>query len=116
MKNFGGIMKAQMTRLGIKQEKLAKELNIARTTVTAYCNNKRQPDLDTLTKICHILQINLTWLMDIPDIDNSDMFIRDDFEVRVNKACRRITQNNQQKFLEGVEYLADLLKEHESES
>ena len=46
MITFGGIMKLQMEKMGIKQEVLAKDLNIARTTVTSYCNDKRQPDFD----------------------------------------------------------------------
>ena len=39
MITFGGIMKLQMEKLNIKQEVLARELNIARTTVTSYCND-----------------------------------------------------------------------------
>lgn len=114
MKNFGGIMKAQMKRLGIKQEVLAKELNICRTTVTAYCNDKRQPDLETISKICNLLEINLSWLLQIPDLDNSTMFIKNDFELRVNEACRQVPKEDQMRFIEGVEYLVRIMNKHKS--
>lgn len=109
MKNFGGVMKQQMFKKGIKQEVLAHQLNIARTTVTAYCNNKRQPDLETLANICNLLEINIGWLLGLPDFDNSDMYLHDDYEVKVNQACRRVAKHKRQKFLEGVSYLADIL-------
>lgn len=114
MKNFGGIMKAQMKRLGIKQEVLAKELNIGRTTVTAYCNDKRQPDLETISKICNLLEINLSWLLQIPDLDNSIMFIKNDFELRVNEACRQVSKEDQMRFIEGVEYLVRIMNKRKS--
>lgn len=105
MKNFGGIMKQQMLKKGIKQEVLAHQLNIARTTVTAYCNNKRQPDLETLSRICNLLEINLAWLFEQPNFDNSDMYLHDDFEVKVNHTCRKVSHHKRQRFLEGVNFL-----------
>lgn len=111
MKNFGGIMKMQLHRKGIKQEVLAKELNIARTTVTAYCSNQRQPDLETLAKICNRLDINLAWVMDIEDFDNSAMYLHDDFEVKVNDTCRKVSKSNRRRFLDGLEYLAEILSD-----
>lgn len=108
MKNFTGIMKAQMERLGIKHEVLAKELNIARTTVTAYCNGNRQPDIETMAKICQILHIDLSWVLDIPDLEENELILKDEFEVKVNEISRKVPKEYHQKFLEGVNYLVDV--------
>lgn len=112
MDNFGGIMKVQMARLQIKQEMLAKELNIARTTVSAYCNNKRQPDIETLAKICKYLQINLSKILDIPDFQ-TDYYIHNDFEWKVNQICRKVDVRYQTKFLQAVEFLGILMQKEE---
>ncbi|MCI8851425.1 MAG: helix-turn-helix transcriptional regulator [Erysipelotrichaceae bacterium] len=111
MITFGGIMKLQMEKMGIKQEVLAKDLNIARTTVTSYCNDKRQPDFDTMIKICHKLKINLSQVLDLSKYNNEDMILHNDFEYKVNKVARTVKKENYAKFLKGVEYLADLLKD-----
>lgn len=116
MKNFGGIMKMQLHRKGIKQEVLAKELNIARTTVTAYCSNQRQPDLETLSKICNRLEIDLNWVMGLTDYDTNAMYLHNDFELKVNAACRRVHKEKHKKFLDGVEYLAEIFSEEEDNS
>lgn len=112
MITFGGIMKLQMEKLGIKQAALAKELSIARTTVTAYCNDKRQPDFDMMKKICHRLNINLPQVMALSQYDNEDMILHDDYEYKVNQAARKIKKEEQQRFLKAVSFLSDMLKEH----
>lgn len=110
MITFGGIMKLQMEKLDIKQEVLARELNIARTTVTSYCNDKRQPDFDMMVKICRRLNINLSQVLELSKYDNEDMILHNDFEYKVNQATRKVKKENQAKFLKGVEFLADILK------
>lgn len=111
MITFGGIMKLQMQKLDIKQEVLARELNIARTTVTCYCNDIRQPDFDTMIKICRRLKINLSQVLELSRFHNEDMILHNEFEYKVNQATRMVKKENQAKFLKGVMFLADLLKE-----
>lgn len=110
MITFGGIMKIQMNRLQIKQETLAKELNIARTTVTSYCNDKRQPDFMMMIQICHYLQINLSQILDLAHYEHEDCILHDEFEWNVNEIARQVKKEHHQKFLEGVRYLGELLK------
>ncbi len=111
MITFGGIMKLQMEKMNVKQEVLARELNIARTTVTSYCNDKRQPDFDTMIKICRCLQINLSQVLGLCRYNNEDIILHDDFEYKVNQAARSVKKENQAKFLKGAVFLAELLKD-----
>ena len=113
MITFGGLMKLQMKKLGIKQEVLAKELNIARTTVTSYCNDNRQPDLVMTINICRCLKINLSQVLELSKFENDDLILHNDFEYKVNQAARSIKKENQAKFLKGVKYLAEILKDDE---
>lgn len=111
MLTFGGMMKIQLEKLGIKQETLAKELNIARTTVTSYCNDKRQPDFMMQAKICHYLQINLSKVLGLSEYENEDLILHNDFEYKVNQYARKVSKENQSKFIEAAQYLSELLKE-----
>lgn len=111
MLTFGGIMKIQMEKLGIKQETLAKDLNIARTTVTSYCNDKRQPDFVMQAKICQYLNINLSKVLGLLQYENEDLILHDEYEYRVNQYARKIKKENQAKFIEALQFLANLMKD-----
>lgn len=115
MITFGGIMKLQMEKLNIKQEALARELNIARTTVTSYCNDKRQPDFEMMTKICGCLKINLSQVLALTQYDNEDLILHDDYEYKVNIAARKIKKEEQAKFLRAVVFLSELLEDKPDE-
>ena len=43
----------------ISQEKLAKELNVSRSTVAMWENNSNEPDINTLVKIANLFKISL---------------------------------------------------------
>ncbi len=111
MITFGGIMKLQMEKLNIKQEVLARELNIARTTVTSYCNDKRQPDFEMMTKICYCLKINLSQVLSLAHYNNDDFILHDDYEYKVNQAARKIKKSEQTRFLRAVMFLSELMEE-----
>ena len=64
-----------------------------------------------LIKICHKLKINLSQVLDLSKYNNEDMILHNDFEYKVNKVARTVKKENYAKFLKGVEYLADLLKD-----
>lgn len=107
MIDFGGIMKVRMYHLGIKHEVLAKQLNIARSTVTAYCNNTRQPDLDTIAKICKILEIDFNWFIHIDEQDHSAMIVRDDVEMRLLELYRICPKHKRTKVMNAVTFLIE---------
>lgn len=47
----------------IKQSDLAKAINMANNTVSNYINDKRTPDLETLTKIANFLNVSADFLL-----------------------------------------------------
>ena len=50
----------RMTELNIGKTELAKQLNISRTTLWRYLENKKDIPLETFLKICEVLEIKLT--------------------------------------------------------
>jgi putative transcriptional regulator len=54
----------QLKLKGCKQKWLAEQLGMTPTMISSYVKNKTQPKLETLIKISHILNIELTQLID----------------------------------------------------
>ena len=52
---------ARMTELNIGKTELAKQLNISRTTLWRYLENKKDIPLETFLKIFEVLEIKLTF-------------------------------------------------------
>ena len=51
---------ARMTERNIGKTELAKQLNISRTTLWRYLENKKDIPLETFLKICEILELEIT--------------------------------------------------------
>lgn len=87
------------------QEKIANELNIARTTYRNYENGSREPSIDLLIKIADYFDVSLDFLCgrprpyDIPSVATEDQ----------KQAVNLILQLNAVNTLKAVSYCAGLL-------
>ena len=59
-------LKEILIKTNTKQSELCKALNINKTTLSNYVNNKTQPDDDTLLKIADYLNVTLDYLFGRP--------------------------------------------------
>ena len=50
----------RMTERNIGKTELAKQLNISRTTLWRYLENKKDIPLETFLKICEVLELEIT--------------------------------------------------------
>lgn len=55
-------LKEIMINQEIRQNKLAKDLNISTTSLNNYCNNKTEPDIATLIKFADYFNVSLDYL------------------------------------------------------
>ncbi len=60
---FGSRLKALRVKSGFTQAQLADKLNISPSTVGMYEQGRREPDNDTLTKICRELKVSVDYLL-----------------------------------------------------
>ena len=51
----------RMTESNIGKTELAKQLNISRTTLWRYLENKKDIPLETFLKICEVLELEITF-------------------------------------------------------
>ncbi len=69
MQNFGKIIfkiDQVLEEKNISKNKLEKEANLQRTQLNSYCNNKvKRIDLDTIAKICYVLDCKVEDIMDL---------------------------------------------------
>ena len=58
-----------LAELNVKNKWLADKLNKNQSTISLWCNNERQPSLETLTEIASVLNIDVRELIAIPKKD-----------------------------------------------
>jgi len=58
-------LKLQMWKSGIRQNRLARELNLDETVLSKIINGYRQPSSQLKTRIAQYLRIDETWLFEV---------------------------------------------------
>lgn len=61
---FGDILRSLLENRDITQKQLAKELNIAPTTLGNYFRNDREPDFETLKILAKYFNVSTDYLLD----------------------------------------------------
>ena len=62
MKIFGERLREIRTEKHLKQSDLAEKLNVSGNTVHSWETNKQEPSMETLLKLCEILEVSLDYL------------------------------------------------------
>ena len=66
---FNEKLKFLREKKGYTQEEIAHKLNISRQSISKYENGINEPDIETIKKLCNILDCSLNELLD----DNHDL-------------------------------------------
>jgi len=61
MNKIGDVLKEK----GLKQKWLAEQLGMSTVTISTFVNNRRQPKTKDLVRMCDILNVDLTQLIEI---------------------------------------------------
>ena len=67
---FGNRLKELRIKSGLTQAQLADKLNISASTIGMYEQGRREPDNDTLTKLCIELNTSVDYLLGIKEYKN----------------------------------------------
>lgn len=59
MKNIGEVIQNNLEMKNMTQSELGKKLGLSQKAISKYVTGKSQPSLDTLEKICAVLEINI---------------------------------------------------------
>lgn len=64
--SFGDNLRTLIEERNMTQKDLAKQLNIAPSTVGSYVQNTREPDFSTLKRIADFFDVSIDYLLDHP--------------------------------------------------
>ena len=64
--SFGENLRTLIEEREITQKELARQLNIAPSTVGSYVQNTREPDFSTLKQIAQYFDVSIDYLLDYP--------------------------------------------------
>lgn len=99
MLKIGGILKAKMHEKDIRQKELADMMELDQRTISNYCNDINFPNLDTLSRLCNILEIDINDILEIHAKGNSDILIQSDLEMKLLEDFRKLSKEKQEEFL-----------------
>ena len=68
--NFGDQLKKIRQKKGITQEELAKRINISRSNIANYENNKNMPSIDILKKLSSVFEVSADYLLGNTTMEN----------------------------------------------
>lgn len=111
MLKIGGTLKAHLTMQNMSQKELAKKLSLNQRTISNYCNDISFPDLDTLSKICRTLHIDLNKVLEIYDSNEQELYIQNDKEMKLIYAFRKVSKNKGKDFMDSMVKLASLCED-----
>ena len=109
MVKIGNAIRAGLEHKNLTQKQLGELLNVNQRTISSYCNDISFPDLDTLSKLCNILSIDLNDLLLIQQEGNRELMIQNEKEMRMIKAFRQLPEQKKKDFCDSIILLASIV-------
>lgn len=89
---IGNRIKILREELGLKQEELAKKLNISPSSIGMYETNKREPNNEITIKLADFFGVSTDYLLGKSDIRKSDAEIKKEFDFAYHKDAEGLTE------------------------
>lgn len=109
MLKIGGIIKASLENKNLTQKELGNILNVNQRTISSYCNDISYPDLDTLQRLCKVLDIDLCALLELQSAGKEKLIVQDDKEMRILNAFRQLPDHKRKDFCDSMILLASIV-------
>lgn len=98
MRDIGKTIQLHLDEMDMTQAQLGERVGASQQTISLIVNNRRIPSLDTLVKICNILKIDISTLLEIDSNDNSSYIISDINEKEIIECYRSLNKDEQKMF------------------
>lgn len=104
MANFSDRLRTARTQLGLTQEQLAAEMEVTKSAVSAWERGAEKPGFRLLPRLSKVLGISLDVLIcgseELPPADKHVIPTRNEDEVKLLKAFRRLSESRQKGLLD----------------
>jgi transcriptional regulator with XRE-family HTH domain len=89
---IGNRIKLLREELGLKQDELAKALNISPSSIGMYETNKREPNNEITIKLADFFGVSTDYLLGKSDIRKTDAEIKQEFDFAYHKDAEGLTE------------------------
>lgn len=99
--NFGNILSIALKNKNVSVPVLANELHVVDRTVYRWIENKNEPDIETLCKICVFLDINFNDIIGIHDINKNTIInvAQDPNEIYILNEYRKLNKKQKKLYM-----------------
>ncbi|MDO5603067.1 MAG: helix-turn-helix transcriptional regulator [Oscillospiraceae bacterium] len=97
------MLRALRKERGLSMKQLGARMGLAESTISQYETGKREPDYETLLRLCDYFGVTADYLLKGAGPSSSpagDGLTFDDFTYALHKESQDLTQENKQKLLE----------------
>lgn len=81
MKNIGDIIQNNLEMKNMTQSELGEKLGLSQKAISKYVTGKSQPSLDTLERICSILDVNINSFFNLNKNHSTQPQNKDELEI-----------------------------------
>lgn len=81
MKNIGDIIQNNLEMKNMTQTELGEKLGLSQKAISKYVTGKSQPSLDTLERICSVLDVNINTFFQLNQNHSTQPQNKDELEV-----------------------------------
>lgn len=96
--SFGDLLKKARITAGLSQVELALKIGVAKSTLSLYESNKREPDVETIKKIASALDVDPNYLLGIERTVSKQQL--SNTELEIIKKYRQLDLRGQQAVLD----------------
>lgn len=104
---FGKRLKEARQKKGLTQEELAKQIGVAKSTLTGYEKGNREPDFFKIKKLTEILDVNADYLLGINPAN--DLKVKSE-DTKSAELIAEIYDNAKELSEEELLYILDMVK------
>lgn len=105
MKELGKIIQERLEIKNMTQNEIGTQLGLTQKAISKYVTGKSQPSLDVLSKICNILEIDITSVLEIESANSSKYIIDTKDEYELIAFYRKISTKNKAILIEIIHSL-----------
>lgn len=99
MKNLGNIIESRLQIMNMTQSQLGDQLGLNQRTISQYVRGKSMPSLETLAKMCNILDIDIAYILETEKNTNNDLILQGKDELALINCFRQLSERDQRTII-----------------
>lgn len=107
MKDIGKIIESRLQAKNMTQTQLGEKLGLNQRTISQYVRGNSMPSLETLSNICNLLDINISYILETNEYNNTDLLLENKDEIQLINHFRTMNSHDKLTLLSLAKILND---------